>query len=123
AELVGIVGLGGVEDQLEYAEAAARELVTARDLVARLGLDRVTIGTLDALPFRPELLDDEARARLDQREGAVGVVAERLAEVRRAVPGGARVDHRLHLEVLLPRLAPEEDRVLVARDVVQDVGL
>src|SRR5499426_2088254 len=46
-----------------------------------LGLHRVAVGPLDSLPLRPHPVDDEARARLEQREGAVAVIAEGLAEV------------------------------------------
>src|SRR5437867_693486 len=124
AELVEVVALGGVECQLQDPETAARELMPARQHVrAGLGLHRLAEGALDLLALGPELLDDQARTRLEQREGPVGVVAERLAEAGVAVAGRARVYDGLDLEVLLARLAPEQDGVLVARDVMQDVGV
>src|SRR5436853_304663 len=77
------------------------------------------------LPLEHVVLHARVRvlARLEQREGAVGVVAERLAEPRIAVAGRAGVHDRLDLEALLARLPPEEDGVLVTRDVMQDVGV
>ena len=124
AETLQLVRLGGVEHELEDPETAARELVaTGQHVGARLGLDRLAEGALDPLALGPELLEDHAGARLEQREGPVGVVAEGLAEARSAVAGRARVDDGLDLEVLLARLPPEEDGVLVARDVMQDVGV
>ena len=124
AELVEVVGLRRVEHQLQDPEAAAGELVPARQHVrARPRLHRFAERALDRLAFRPELLDDQARTGLQQREGAVGVVAERLAEAGIAVAGRARVHDRLDLKILLAGLPPEEDRVLVARDVVEDVGI
>src|SRR6266478_7042938 len=123
AELLGVVGLGRVERELQHPEAATRELMPARDVGASLGLHGLAEGALDTLALGPHPVDDEARAGLEQREGAVGVVAERLAEVGRAVPGGACVHDRLDQEVLLARLPPEDDGILVAGDVVEDVGV
>src|SRR5438093_10907989 len=123
AELVGVVGLGRVERQLQDPETAARELMPARDVGAGLGFHGLTEGALDALPLGPHPLDDEARAGLEQRKGAVGVVAERLAEGSAAVAGGAGMNNGLDQEVLLARLPPEEDGVLVPRDVMEDVGV
>src|SRR3990167_1592270 len=70
-------------------------------------------GRLDLPALGPESVHFEAGAGLEQREGAVAVVAERLAEVRRAEARGPRRDHRLRHEALLLRLLPEEDRVVV----------
>src|SRR5712691_5060128 len=123
AELVGVVGLGGVERQLQDPEPAAGELMPARDLGPGLGLDGLAEGALDPLPLGPHLLDDQARTGLKQREGPVGVIAERLAEARGGVAGRAGVHDGLDQEVLLARLPPEEDGVMVARDVVEDVGV
>src|SRR5215813_13571614 len=39
AELLGVVGLGGIERELEHPETAARKLMPARDLGPGLGLD------------------------------------------------------------------------------------
>src|SRR6267142_6775002 len=119
AELVEVVGLGRIQHELQDPEAAARELMPARNVRARPGLHGLPERALDPLPLGPHLVDDQARAGLEQREGAVGVVAERLAEVGRAVPCRAGVHERLELEILLARLPPEEDGVLVAGDVVE----
>ena len=124
AELVEVVGLRSVEHELQEPQAAAGELMPACGSVrAGPGLHGLAERALDPLALGLQLLDDQARAGLEQRERAVAVVAERLAEVGRAVAGRARVHERLELEVLLARLPPEEDGVLVARDVVQDVGV
>src|SRR5713101_1070738 len=64
-ELFGVVGLGRIERELEHPEAAARELMPARDLGPGLGLDGLAERALDPLPFRPHPLDDEARAGLE----------------------------------------------------------
>src|SRR4029077_18258387 len=75
AKLVEVVGLGGVQRQLEDPEPAARELVSAREHVrARLGLHGLTERALHPLALGTHLLDDEARAGLEEREGAVGVL-------------------------------------------------
>src|SRR5712692_3474777 len=75
AELVEVVGLGGVERELQDPEPAAGELMPARDVRAGLGLHRLAKRALDPLPLGTHLLDDQARAGLEQREGPVGVVA------------------------------------------------
>src|SRR5712691_2298882 len=67
AELVEVVGLGGIEGQLEDPETAARELMPARDVRAGLGLHGLAKRALDPLPLRPHLLDDQARSGLEQR--------------------------------------------------------
>src|SRR6266540_1246365 len=122
AELVEIVALGGVEHELQDPETAARELMPARQHVrAGLGLHRLAERALDPLALGSELLDDQARTGLEEREGSVGVVAERLAKARVAVAGRAGVHDGFDLEALLAGLPPEEDSVLVTRDVVQDV--
>src|SRR5215468_10848894 len=87
-ELVEVVGLRRVEHELQQPEAAARELMPARDVRTRLGLHGVAIGALDPLSVGLHAVDDEARTRLEQGEGSVAIVAEGLAEVGRAVPGG-----------------------------------
>src|SRR3984893_3506571 len=122
-ELSENVGLGRIERQLQEPEASARELMSARNVRPGLGLHGLTERALDQLAIGPHLLDDKTRAGLEQREGAVAIVAEWLAEVGRAVPRRAGVHERLELEILLARLPPEEDGVLVTGDVVQDVGV
>src|SRR5258706_354851 len=94
----------------------ARGLLT---LVPRT--QRHPLGAVGGLAFGRHLLEDQPRTGLGQHERAVGIVAESLAEAAVAVAGGAGMHHRLDLEILLARLAPEQDRVLVARDVVKDV--
>src|SRR2546430_12427504 len=85
-----------------------------RDRLAELALELLALGR--------ERFEAEAGTGLEQREDAVGVAAERPAEVGRAVPRGARVDERLEEEGLLAGLAPEERRVVGVADVVNHVG-
>src|SRR5262249_20175990 len=122
-ELVGIVGAGAVEDELEDPEPGPGELMGAQWVGARALLDRFAELSLDLLSFRPERLQAKAGTGFEQREHAVGVVAERLAEVRAAVAGGARVNQGLEQEVLLLRLPPEQHRVVAEADVVNDVRI
>ena len=95
--------------------------MSAERVGAGLLLHGVAEGLLDLLALGPQGLEPEAGPGLEEREDAVGVVAERLAEVGAAVAGGARVNERLEEEVLLLRLAPEEDAVVAEADVVDDV--
>src|SRR5712692_3769375 len=103
-----MVGLGGICDALGQREAAAGELVGAQRVGAGPFLPRLAEGPLDLLALGAERLEAEARARLQQGEHPVGVVAERLPEVASAVARGAGVDERLEQEILLLGLAPEE---------------
>src|SRR2546427_8636817 len=80
AELVEVVGPGRIQRELQDPETAARELMSARDVRAGLGPHGLPERALDPLALGPHPVDDQARAGLEQREGAVGVVAERLAE-------------------------------------------
>jgi hypothetical protein len=50
--------------------------MAARNVRAGLGLHGLAVRALDPLALGAHPLDDEARAGLEQREGAVGVVAE-----------------------------------------------
>src|SRR2546422_9521602 len=104
-------------------EAAAGELVAAERVGAGPLLDGLAELALELLALGLERLETEAGAGLEQREDAVGVVAERPAEVGRAVPRRPRVDERLEEEVLLAGLTPEERRVVGVADVVDHVGV
>jgi len=123
SKFLRVVGLRAIEDQLEQPEAAAGELVGAEGVRARFLLHGVAEGLLDLLALGPQGLEAEAGAGLEQGEHAVGVVAERLAEVAAAVPRRAGVDERLEQEVLLLGLAPEEHAVVAEADVVNDVRI
>src|SRR6266581_3196033 len=92
-------------------------------LVARALLDSLAEVRLELARLGPEGLEAEAGGGFGQDEGAVAVRAEGFAEVDGAVAGGPRVNERLEHEVLLARLAPEEDGVVAARDVIDDIGV
>src|ERR1700730_10060142 len=85
AELVQVVGLGRIQRELQDPEAAPRELMPARNVRARPSFHGLAERALDPLALGPHLVDDQAGAGLEQREGAVGGVAEGLAGVGRAV--------------------------------------
>src|SRR5947208_568229 len=81
AELGEVVALRPIEHDLEEPEPAPGELVATERVGAGPLLDGLAELAFELLALGLERLEAETGARLEQREDAVGVVAEGPAEV------------------------------------------